>query len=159
MKTLILLMFALAAGVANAGEPIYKWVDADGNLHYSDCPPEPAENCQVEEVAVTTGPTLSQEELQRIEERRARLIRELDERERARQTREDSRREQRQARARHAEFETQQCTLARSNLEELLRAEPTYRPESHSRGEPRADDETLKHIEIMREVIARYCDD
>ena len=40
---LVLLITILACGVAQAGKPLYKWVDKKGNVHYSDrVPPRDA---------------------------------------------------------------------------------------------------------------------
>jgi len=40
--TLSLVLFAglIGGGVAHAGDPVYRWTDADGVTHYSDTPPE-----------------------------------------------------------------------------------------------------------------------
>lgn len=47
MKTAYLMMFCLATGMAHAGE-MFRWVDADGKVHYTDQPP-PASAKKVEE--------------------------------------------------------------------------------------------------------------
>ena len=47
MKAIYLVMFCLAAGMAHAGE-MFRWVDAEGKVHYTDQPP-PASAKQVEE--------------------------------------------------------------------------------------------------------------
>jgi len=47
MKTAWLMMLCLAAGMAQAGE-MFRWVDADGKVHYTDQPP-PASAKNVEE--------------------------------------------------------------------------------------------------------------
>jgi len=156
---LIPLLLTIIGGLAHAAPGIYKWVDPDGNVHFSDCPPEPAEKCEVEEVAVAPGADLSEEELQQIAESRAQYMRELDERAQAREQRQKQREEKRTARAQQAEFRRQQCLLAHNNLEELLRAAPVYRLESRSTVVRQGEDETLKDIETMRELIDEYCDD
>ena len=159
MRLAVLLVLVIAGSTSDAFAGIYKWVDADGNMHFSDCPPEPDEKCQVEELAVDTGPALSEQEMQELSERRAEWRAELDERSQAkREEQKKQRREQRETRAQQAEFDQLQCALARDNLQQLLRAEPVYL-QDRTRIVRQQEDETLKDIETMRALIDQYCKD
>jgi flagellar biosynthesis/type III secretory pathway chaperone len=158
LKIAIPLSLIVAVSLAQASSGIYKWVDADGNLHFSECPPEPEEKCEVEEVMVTPGPALSEEELQRIAKRRVEWMQELHEKSQARQ---QQQKEKRASRPQDVEFSKQQCNLARDNLDQLLRAEPVYRYrlERARRVEQQEEDETLKDIATMLEIIDQDCED
>lgn len=159
MRMLVLLFLIVTSCLAHADQVIYKWADQDGNLHFSDCPPELEEECHVEEVAVPSGPTLSKEELKRISERRTQLMRELDERARQREKQKEQRQEHRAVQDRQDEFRARQCALARSNLEELFKESPVYRLGDRSRAVLQREDETLKDVETMRDLVDQYCDD
>lgn len=162
MKIAIPLLLIIVGSLAQASPGIYKWVDADGNLHFSDCPPEPAEKCEVEEVALDPGPAMSEEELQRIADRRVEWMQQLHERSEAKLKQEkEERAAKRVARAQQAEFSKRQCNLARNNLDQLLRAEPVYRVrlERARDVEQQEEDETLKDIATMLEIIDQYCED
>jgi cell division protein FtsN len=162
LKIAIALLLIVAGSLAQASPGIYKWVDADGHVHFSDCPPEPEEKCRVEELAVDTGPPPSEEELQRRAARRAAWMRELHQRAEAKQKQQKKERaERRLARAQEAEFSAQQCTLARNNLEQLLLAKPVYRYrlDRARKIEQQREDETLKDIATMLEIIDQYCED
>lgn len=151
------LLFSWSLATASPG--IYKWVDADGNLHFSDCPPSPDEKCLIEELDIDTGPALSDEELQQASDNRAEWRSELHERSGVRQDQQQEQRlERRENQALQAEFRDRQCALARENLQQLLRAEPVYL-QDRSRIVRQEEDETLKDIETMRALIEQYCDD
>ena len=158
LKMAIPLSLIVAGALAQASPGIYKWVDADGNLHFSDCPPEPEEKCEVEEVTVTPGPALSEQELQRIAKRREEWMQELHDKSQARQKQQ---KEKRASRAEEVELSKRQCNLARDNLEQLLRAVPVYRYrlERARRVEQQEEDETLKDIATMLEIIDQDCED
>lgn len=62
MKYLILILTLLLANQSIAQQKIYKWTDANGNVHYSE---EKPLNTQVKEVKVSTGaskPNMIQQE-------------------------------------------------------------------------------------------------
>ena len=162
MKIAISLLFVIAGSLAQASPGTYKWVDADGNLHFSDCPPEPEEKCEVEELTLAPVPTMSAEELQRIAEQRAEWMQELHERSQANLKQEkEERAAKRMAQQQQVEFSRRQCRLARDNLEQLLRAEPVYRYriERTRKVEQQEEDDTLKDIATMLEIIDQYCED
>ena len=39
----MIVLLLTTSGVAQESRVIYKWVDQEGNLHFEDCPPDPAE--------------------------------------------------------------------------------------------------------------------
>ncbi len=160
MRILALLLLTATASLAQDAPVIYKWVDVEGNTHFSDCPPAPVENCEIEEIVVDPGPEISEEERLRIQQDRAEALRELQERaERTSERRRTKRQVHREEQALKAEFRTRQCTLARQNLEAIFRAEPVYRVESRTSAVRQREDETQKDIETMHELIEQYCDD
>ena len=66
------VLFSLViSGASIASAQIYRWVDEDGNVHYSDCPPK---DCDYEEQAKAIEPTEAQRrEAERIARETIRL--------------------------------------------------------------------------------------
>lgn len=73
-----LVLSLLLIGTASA--QLYKWIDAEGNVHYGDCPPA---DCRPQQIEVPPSP--SAEDVQRSKERTDRLIREQEAREKQRE--------------------------------------------------------------------------
>jgi uncharacterized protein DUF4124 len=67
------ILFAAMLGIAPpAAAEIYKWVDADGSVHYGDTPPARSKNLRVvgkESGSVSVVPGIPKEEMDRLRER------------------------------------------------------------------------------------------
>lgn len=57
MKSVLLLLIGLVAGSIGAAE-VYRWIDADGQVHYSDRPHEGAESFDLPEAQTFTAPVI-----------------------------------------------------------------------------------------------------
>ena len=72
----IVLLMTASLAPAIASTEIYKWVDADGNVHFGDRPQDPAQADKAKPVELTTGyqPQARTAEEQEAFEREQRLI-------------------------------------------------------------------------------------
>lgn len=105
---LILLFALLTSLVGTAAAQIYKWTDAQGNVHYGDCPPA---DCKTEQIEAPQSP--SQEDVQSATKRSQQLIQEQAARDQQRRIE----REIAQKEYRQKQLETRQkCKTMRSQL-------------------------------------------
>jgi hypothetical protein len=138
-------LLCAAAQVAGA-EDIYRWVDAEGRVHYGDKPPpESAERIDVSP-APAADPGLG--------ERRERGERLSDVLTEERKAREEERESTRQA----AEARRAKCAAARSRYERAANASVVYE-ESSDPQNPRIldDSERGAYEQRLQEEIRRYC--
>jgi len=56
----VMIFSLLLAGLLNAQDQVYRWVDDDGNVHFTDTPPE--DDRDVDSVQVRSGPAPLEEE-------------------------------------------------------------------------------------------------
>lgn len=147
----ILVTFVMLT--ADAGAEIYKWVDEEGNVHYSDCPPPP--DCDTEVVETISGP--SDADVARAKEQLDAL---LSKQEASKAIREQDRLEkerQRNEAIRIAVEMKRTCIMARQNLRVLLMKRPVFYIDETGK-EVYLDDETHKaEIARMRGLIADNC--
>lgn|SRR5690606_34286772 len=114
---LLAVLTALAATAGAATTGVYRWVDEEGKVHYSDVPPA-AQPQQAERVTVRTTPA-DPEKAQALAEARAKAAAEKDEQ--AAQAAKDA-----QAAAAKAARRAQQCAMARNNLVKLQNTNRAY---------------------------------
>lgn len=151
---LLSLLVLLVASVA-FGDPgtIYKWTDADGNVHYTDCPPPPG--CKAETVEAKAAPSAAD-----IAQAQERLEKLMAEQEQSAAIREQERLERQRKEALAIELAAAQkrmCIQAQQNLHVLLMKRPVYY--INEKGEHVwLDDATHKaEIERMRKLVKEYC--
>ncbi len=151
---LLSLLLLLVASVA-FGDPgtIYKWTDADGNVHYTDCPPPPG--CKAETVEAQAAPSAAD-----IAQAQERLEKLMAEQEQSAAIREQERLERQRKEALAIELAAAQkrmCIQAQQNLHVLLMKRPVYY--INEKGEHVwLDDATHKaEIERMRKLVKEYC--
>jgi len=145
-----MLCFSLAAFAA---PQYYRWVDRDGNVHYTDTPPPSDAYQKVEgaapapDVAPGEGPTTAE----RIRDWRQRQI----EQSKAESEREKARREAREEQA----TREQNCRQARENLKFLEAHTQIIVPPEKQGGDARRipDDEREKMIEQGHEAVRKFC--
>ena len=148
------LACALAAvAMAGAEGTIYKWVDKEGNVHYTDCPPPPG--CESEAVAPPPAPSAAE-----VEAAQERLESVLAEQEQAAAAREQDRLEQERQRLRAmqlAVIKKQKCIEARQNLHVLELQVPVYYIDE--KGERVFIDDALRKSEmgLLRQQIEDNC--
>jgi len=151
---LLSLLLLLVASVA-FGDPgtIYKWTDADGNVHYTDCPPPPG--CKAETVEAQAAPSAAD-----IAQAQERLEKLMAEQEQSAAIREQERLERQRKEALAIELAAAQkrmCIQAQQNLHVLLMKRPVYY--INEKGEHVwLDDATHKaEIERTRKLVKEYC--
>ena len=152
MKRLIIAL-ALITLSASAFGKIYKWVDENGKVHYSDSPPPGDTAKQVE-----LPPQPSEESLQRGREEIARRIQNQRDDSAARRQAKEEQREARDEQERKAAERTVRCAYAQDQLRVLQTQAPVYR-ENEDGERVFADDEfRAAEQERFRQEVAEYCD-
>ena len=142
----------VAAGLAQAGG-IYKWTDADGNVHYGERPPPGAES---REMAPAPPPPAGD-----VETSRQRLDRLLERQQRSdmlrRESIENARREREQDEA-QAQVRKARCQAAKTDLEFLNEQRPVYYVDE--KGERRyLDDREREEAKArLRREITTWCE-
>lgn len=145
----LVILVPLASSVDAA--QFYKWVDEQGNVHYTDSPPEHGDYEVVRGArsdAAGNAPTAAE----RLERWRAAQ----EERAARRAEREAAEEQAKQARLQRQE----ECETARHNLDILTWSNRVILPPEEEGGEPvrMSDDERLRRIEELREAIAEHCE-
>ncbi len=157
MKYVALLALAFVATAAAVEPQIYKWVDEEGNVHYSDCPPPPS--CSPEELRLPEGP--SQDDIAKAQQELEQLLA----KQRDSKTQRDALREEQQIERERLRVEAMRiavekrrdCIVAWQNLQKLLAGRPVFY--FNEKGEQLfLDDETHKaEIKRMQQYVAQYC--
>ena len=145
------MFLAFATNAAHA--EIYKWVDEEGNVHYSDCPPPPT--CQPELIEPAPGPT--EAEVQEAEKRLDELLEQQKESQALRE-KEKLVKELRKITAMQEAAERRRiCLYARQNLVVLQQRRPVYTVDEDGERIYLDDKSHKAEIERMRELIAENC--
>lgn len=146
-----LLIIAAAAlitsGTAVAGE-IYKWTDADGNVHYED---RPTADAPIERLAIAsrnTNNTVVQARLEAAREARA-VADQVASEAPPEMTREEVRAEQAKRQER--------CESARDRLEQFLSSQRLYREDESGEREYLEEDEVQAARTRVEGQIKEYC--
>ena len=149
-NTLFLLGFSalLLAGSAVAGE-IYKWVDADGNVHYEDRPLGE----DVERVDILSRSTDNSQVQAAIQARRDRETARLEAR---------AQRDEEAKAALEAQQESEQraakCQENRARMEAYLASRRLYKENENGEREYLDEEQTMAAREKVQEQIQEYCD-
>lgn len=149
-RKLSLALLATALVPLAAAAQIYKWVDEDGVVHYTDQPVQPS----AERVAIRSNRT-------DIAAAQARLQSAVETRDKQTQDYLQSRDEKRAAAA-QAEADSKQraadCDKARNKLNELIRAQRLYRVDENGDRQYLSDEEAVSAREAAGKEISEYCD-
>jgi hypothetical protein len=150
----VLLGLVTATTLAFADSEIYKWVDEEGNVHYSDCPPPPA--CDAETIQAPDSPDPA--DVRRAQER---LDEMLVEQQASKGEREQERLEKERQEVlamRVAVAKKQVCIRARQNLYVLRVQKPVFYLDAN--GEYVYLDEATRQAEILRmkQLVAENCE-
>jgi flagellar biosynthesis GTPase FlhF len=141
--TIVFLMSAATAGFTQT----YKWVDQNGVVSYSQTPPP---STQAETVDITPTPVVgnsdNSDELQRLRQRL----------EDSREDRELAKEEERKTRE-AAEIKRQNCSTARSNLENLLNSGNRMMKTTDGDYLRLSESERQTRIQAAREQIEANC--
>lgn len=153
MKTLLAIVLAVLCFSA-AAEQLYRWVDAEGNVHYSDRPP-PDSATESEEIVV---------DAEIPPERQAAAQRRLDEQQRQLEAGRSRRDERQQDSAQQAAQRQQQeaarqrlCAEARTNMTRLVEVGPVFRVNQSGEREYLDDSQRQAEIARYRQVVNQAC--
>lgn len=143
----LLLGFALLAGSGLAGAAVYRWVDGDGAVHFSDRPPAGAQFQELDTPAPSPSKGISDAE------RRARQQKLLDmyEEERA------GKREAREKREAQKQERQTRCNYAADRLRRYQAAPILYEPLAGGERRVLSDAERERAIREVREAVQAWC--
>ena len=127
MKKPALMLVLLCASLCAAAQSneIYKWVDADGNVHYGDRP-DGSDNAPVEILEIASARTSPERVQADVEERLERQ----EERDEAKKLEEEARQEAAQAQA-ERDSQREQCAAYRARLQKFNTARRLYRTDEN----------------------------
>jgi hypothetical protein len=150
IRRLTYALIATALVPLSAGAQIYKWVDEDGVVHYTDQPVQPS----AERVAIRSGRTDNAAAQARL---KSAVKTHNDQTESYLQGRDDKRAAEAQAEA-DREQRAADCEKARAKLNELVRAQRLYRVDENGERQYLSDDEAVSAREQAGKEISEYCD-
>jgi len=151
---LVAVALCAACAAASADGQIYKWVDKDGKVHYSDCPPPP--DCDVEEVT-KSAPEPSEKDVERARERLDKLLEEQ-EISAAMRKAERAVREAEELNALATAIQIKRmCALAYKNLAVLAKERPVYSTDDQGRYVYYTDEQRAAAKARFEQFTAKYC--
>jgi len=136
-----------------ANPEIYRWVDQEGNVHYSDCPPEPT--CDTEVIEDQPGPT--KEEIAEAQARIDEIVEEAEQMRIARERLERTREIKRAQALRIAAQRRQDCLIAKRNLFALRENRAIFELDEQARPVYLSGEERESEIEKMLKLIKQNC--
>ncbi len=152
---LVALWLAFPVFAVAGGGQIYKWVDKDGNTHFSDCPPSP--DCTAEEVA--KAPMPSEKEAVLARKKLDQMIQEQQASYDARKKAKVEREAKRDLALALAVAAKRECASSRQNLHVLSKPRPVYWIDDEGEYIYLSADERLARINRLEKFIAQNCED
>lgn len=150
-RGLVALLLAVVTAMSAAGE-LYKWVDKDGKVHFSDKPP-PADAKQSQQLAAPTKETFKESDTESAAERAARLRQAAEGIQADRQARQKNQAEISQNKARRAA----DCQRAQDELRQFETANRKYLvDENNQRHEP-TEGQYAEWENQLRQAVAKHC--
>ena len=143
------LAMALLVGTQIAGAQVYRWTDAERQVHFSDRAPAEAPE-DIREIDVPVAPVAPDPELQLQRERGRRLLEVWSAERRQRGDAEQA------ARA-SAQRDEQDCAQLRAYLEETRRARYLVRSDETGQKAPLDDTERTGYEQQLGELLAIHC--
>ena len=140
---IVLLIIALAWQLPAAAEELYRWVDADGKVHFGDRPPQDA---QAESIEAKLKP-INRADATRRED--------FPDTRRAQQIEQQYRDKQRQQDQKQARRQQQVCNRARRELE-ILRG-PVYFVDANGKESTISEREREARARTLQAEIRQYC--
>lgn len=159
MRSLKILLISLTFGLLlitwGAIGEVYRWVDDQGEVHYSDVPPAAQD---YGEVAVEDVPAPPAQEQRQQKDRWQRIIQQQQESRARRLKKAEEERVAREAKRQEEAVRAERCRLARHNLNTLLLRRPVYH--LNEQGERAYVDDRQRAAEIRRarKEIEDFCD-
>ena len=150
-RALMALCMAVTAVGATAGE-LYKWVDKDGKVHFSDKPP-PADAKQSQQLAAPPPETFKESNTESAAERAARMRQAAEGIQADRLARQKNQAETNQNKARRAA----DCQQAQEALRQFETANRKYLvDENNQRHEP-TEQQYAEWENQLRQAVAKHC--
>lgn len=128
---------------------IYKWTDADGNVHYGD---RPAEDVPVERLDIPSRPT-DPARIAAMTQARAEARQEARSQEAAEQAEQPSPEDLRAA----AKQRAQQCDMYKERLQTFIQSRRLYREDENGERVYLNEEETLQARNNVQEKVEEYC--
>ncbi len=144
LSRLPLLLAALLLPLVSAAAQVYKWVDEQGQIHFSQTPPE---QIQAEVVELPRNPPPAKERLEQLKKRAEEPLKRAAEQKKKRQQEEE--------RARELEAF---CEQQRKELEGLLNAQRIYVTDAQGNRIRAPEEERQARIRKVRESLAEHCE-
>ena len=149
------IFFASLCWSIAAQAEVYKWVDKDGNVHFTDRKPEAEENVETVDTSATE---LSESQLQAAEQRNKLRKESASTTQAAQIEYEEELSKQRADRKRDKENRAKACAMSRRNLAISIRSTRTYTTDEQGERTYLSDDERVAKTELYRKMIAEFCD-
>ena len=141
-----MLIFCFSSIFAVQAESVYKWVDAQGNIHYGDRP----QNNSAQTLRVAPPPPVDEASQQRLEA--------LKKQDKDSQSKKEAASKEAANPNSNKEVAKKNCSAAKENLTQL-EAINTFLIEKDAEGNPRIipQEERSKKAEAMHKEIERWC--
>jgi len=143
----VLVLAAAVTGTAAATE-IYKWIDADGNVHYVDRPTGAESEVRLQIASQPTDPARIQAQTT------ARLEQQATAREAAANAPQGPSEEEQRADARER---AEKCTMYRERLEKFVQSRRLYREDANGERVYLDESETQAARENVQRQVEEYC--
>ncbi len=148
MKTWMGLLLLAWAGVVLAGG-VYKWVDANGEVHFGERPPADVQS-QAMPMQIAPIPSSSDDDAER-DQRRQKLLNAFDHDQVQQQAQAQKEKQQEAVRARN-------CTIARDRLQGLTDSNMIYSLDANGKRHYYDDSQRNSAIQNARNGVDRWCD-
>jgi hypothetical protein len=149
-RTLLLACLAMAAAGAVSASDIYKWTDAEGNVHFGDRPSGAATEERLDISSSPTDPDRIREIVQARNDARA----ERGQQQAAQAAAEPTAEELRAAEAERKE----KCTMYKERLQKFVTSRRLYREDENGERVYLDEEETLAARARVQEQVVEHCD-
>ena len=143
LKHILLLLLLLTLTPLQAA--VHRWVDDNGNVHYSDQPPAKQASEKIEIKPHTPDPATQE-----------RLLRHKQTVESSQEAREEQK-EQQQAEAKEAEQQKERCKQARAQLNLAETTGRIYETDENGERKYMDDKQREAYLEQAREAVKKFC--
>ncbi len=144
-RTVLVLLFAAAAQAASAS--VYKWVDANGEVHYGEKPPAAVGSSK--QIALDKAPPPDPYAQERSEHLKSSM-------ESAKEAREKRKEEQAKAKA-EAALAKQNCATAKSRVHGYTSGGRLYRMDEHGERRYLSDDQRASELKQAQAEVKKWC--
>lgn len=148
MKTWMGLLLVLWAGTALAGG-VYKWVDANGGVHFGERPPPGAQSQEMPMQVAPIAPSNDDEAAR--DEKRQKLLNAFDQDQAQQQAQAQQQKQQEAVRARN-------CAIARDRLRGLTDSNRIYTLNADGTRHYYNDSQRSAAIQSARSAVDQWCD-